>query len=280
LAFIVPAAGRAEATPPAARPFFAFDNGMGRGRLSFDQQAEMLKNIGYDGIAFSGAAHVPEMLKALDVRGLKMLSIYVDANVDPGKPPYDRGLKTAIEQLKGRGTQIWLPISGGKPSSDASDDRAVAILREVADMAEQSGLPVAIYPHVGCYAQRVEDALRLVKKADRKNLGICFNLCHFFRLENERDLEQRLAQSAPHLLSVNINGVDGGAAAKRDWKRLIQTLDRGSFDVGGVLRTLKRLHYTGPVGLQCFDVPGDPRENLTRSMAAWRKLTANVSAGQ
>ena len=89
------------------------------------------------------------MLKALDARGLKMLSIYVDASVDPGKPPYDPGLKQAIGQLKGRGTQIWLPTSGGKPSSDASDGRAVAVLREIADMAAQAGLPVTIYPHVG-----------------------------------------------------------------------------------------------------------------------------------
>ena len=148
----------------------------------------------------------------------------------------------------------------------------MTVLREIADLAAKSGLPVAIYPHVGCYAQRVDDALRLVKKADRKNLGVCFNLCHFLILEDEKNLEQRLTEAAPHLLSVNINGADGGETTKMGWKRLIQTLDRGSFDVGVVLRTLKRLHYTGPIGLQCFAIPGEPRDNLTRSMAAWRKL--------
>ena len=101
---------------PPAWPFYAFDNGAGRGRLSFDQQAQLLKDLGYDGIAFGGVNHIPEMLKALDARGLKMLSIYVEASVDPRKPPYDPGLKQAIGQLKGRGTQIWLTITGGKPS--------------------------------------------------------------------------------------------------------------------------------------------------------------------
>ena len=65
---------------PAARPdwpFFAFDNGTGRGRLSFDQQAQMLKELGYDGIVFVGTAHIPEMLKALNARGLRMFGIYV-----------------------------------------------------------------------------------------------------------------------------------------------------------------------------------------------------------
>ena len=65
-----------------------------------------------------------------------------------------------------------------------------------------------------------------------------------------------------------------------DWDRLIQTLDRGSFDVGRVLRTLKQLDYTGPIGLQCYAIPGDSRENLTRSMSAWRKLNASAATGQ
>ena len=31
--------------------------------------------------------------------------------------------------------------------------------------------------------------------------------------------------------------------------------------------------YRGPVGLQCFSVKGDTRENLQRSFAAWKKLS-------
>ena len=255
-------------------PFFAFDNGTGGQQVPFDQQAKMLKELGYDGIAYSGTKGIPEMLKALDAQGLKMLSIYVGACVDPDKPPYDPGLKTAIEQLKGRDTQIWLPVAGGTPSSANLDDRAVAILREIADMAEKSGLRVAIYPHLGCYAQRVEDCLRLVKKVDRKNVGVCFNLCHFLKLDDEKNLELRLKEAMPCLFAVNINGADGGATKDMGWDRLIQTLDRGSYDVGGMLKTLKRLGYAGPVGLQGFAIPGDCRENLTRSMRKWRDLTA------
>jgi hypothetical protein len=50
---------------------------------------------------------------------------------------------------------------------------------------------------------------------------------------------------------------------------LIQTLDRGDYDVYGVLAKLRRLGYDGPVGLQCYQVPGDLRENLKRSIDAW-----------
>lgn len=259
-------------------PFFAFDNGTSRGEVPLKQQARMLKELGYDGIGFSGAEQIPEMLKALDDQGLKMFSIYVGACVDPGKPPYDPGLKTAIEQLKGRDTLIWLSVTGGKPSSDAADDRAVAVLREIADMAAASDLRVALYPHVDFYVERVEDGLRLVKKVDRKNLGVSFNLCHFLKLDNEKNLKLRLKEAMPYLFIVSINGTDGGDTNTLSWNRLIQTLDRGSFDVGRMLKTLKQSGYTGPVGLQCYNVPGDPRENLTRSMSAWRKLNASVTA--
>jgi sugar phosphate isomerase/epimerase len=53
------------------------------------------------------------------------------------------------------------------------------------------------------------------------------------------------------------------------WHR--QPLDRGSFDVAGLLETLDELGYTGPIGLQCFGIGGDAREHLACSMAAWRK---------
>lgn len=70
-----------------------------------------------------------------------------------------------------------------------------------------------------------------------------------------------------------------GETNKRGWDRLIQTLDRGSFDVGNFLNTLRKPGYTGPIALQCYPLGGDVRENLQRSMAAWRKLSAGM-AGQ
>jgi sugar phosphate isomerase/epimerase len=270
------------AKPGIANPLFAFDNGTGYGRVSADEQAAMLKDLGYAGIAFTGTQRIPAMLRALDARGLKMLSIYVELCLAPekGKPAYDPGLKAAIAQLKGRDTQIWIPISGGKPSATNLDDRAVALIREIADMAEKSGLRVVLYPHTWMYVERSEDAVRLAKKVNRKNVGVGFNLCHFLRVDNEKNLDRRLQEMRPYLLAVNINGADGGSTNGLDWDRLIQTLDRGSFDVGRVLKRLKQLGYTGPVGLQCYAIPGDCRTNLARSMKAWQKLSARTAAGQ
>jgi sugar phosphate isomerase/epimerase len=254
-----------------SNPFYAFQDGLVG--VPLKEQPKLLKELGYDGIEYEGELEqLPDMLDALDAQHLKLFCIYTEANVDPSKPPYKPGLKAAIERLKGRDVVITPYVVGGKPSSEDSDDRAVAVLREIADMAAKSGLRVALYPHLGVYVARVEDGLRLVKKVQRDNVGVCFNLCHFLKLDSEKNLEQRMREAMPHVFIVTINGADSGDTQQMDWNRLIQPLDRGTFDVGRVLRTLRELKYTGPIGLQCFAIPGAPRDHLSRSMKAWQKL--------
>ncbi len=75
------------------------------------------------------------------------------------------------------------------------------------------------------------------------------------------------------LVLLSINGADSGDTRQMPWDQLIQTLDRGSFDVGPFIDTLKRAGYKGPVGLQCYAVKGDMRDNLKRSMDAWKQMT-------
>ena len=52
----------------------------------------------------------------------------------------------------------------------------------------------------------------------------------------------------------------------------VKMLGDGKFDLGQFLKELNAAGYRGPIGLQCYGLKGDPKENLTRSMAAWRKL--------
>jgi sugar phosphate isomerase/epimerase len=272
---IIPSLYADEPAPSASRnPFYVYQNGLNG--LSFDEQSKLLKDLGYDGIEYEGALQrIPEMLKSLDANSVKMVVLYVGANVDSGKSPYDPELKTAIAQLKGRGTTIALYLQGGKSSSSDSDDRAVAIVREIAGMAEMSGLRVSLYPHVGFYIARVEDSVCLAKKIDCKNVGVTFNLCHFLKQDDEKNLEVSLQEASPYLFLVSISGADDGNTQAMDWNRLIQPLDAGSFDVSRVVKTLERLNYRGPVGLQCYAIPLTPRENLSRAMKTWNALHAN-----
>lgn len=248
---------------------FAFDNGTGRDqKVPLEQQADLVKRCGYSGIGYTGTERIPELLAALDARRLKMVSFYVHSFVDGRSPAFDPGIPRAVEQLRGRGAMVLLTVQG----KAETDDRAVGILRDVADAAAAGGLAVCLYPHYGFFVARPEEGLRVIDKAGRDNVGVAFNLCHWLRSGDEPNLKMRLRQVLPRLKMVSVNGADHTG----DWDRLIQTLDRGEYDLAAFLRALNEVGYGGPVGLQCYQVKGDLEENLARSMAAWRKLRAGV----
>ncbi|MBN2452166.1 MAG: sugar phosphate isomerase/epimerase [Lentisphaeria bacterium] len=257
-----------------ARPFFAMDNGLGP-IASLEEKAELLAELGYAGIGWR-PGRTPEMLQALDAQGLKMFSLYVVRRVEAGKPAVDPGLAREFETLRGRGTIVWY---GLQRAPDATDETAVAMLREVAEKAAAAGLPVALYPHTGFYAQTVQDAVRLVRAADHPNLGVSFLLCHFLKLDVEENLEAVLREAAPYLRLVQINGADSGDTRAMAWNRLIQPLGQGSFDQRALLRALDAIGYRGPVGLQCFQIRQEPRRHLAESMAAWKAMQTPQAPG-
>ncbi|MCC6797612.1 MAG: sugar phosphate isomerase/epimerase [Candidatus Hydrogenedentes bacterium] len=251
--------------------FFVFDNGVGRDQQwTIEQQAEALARFGYAGIGYSGTEHLDERLAAFKQHKLRVFNIYVPCYVDKD-PTYGDDLKAAIARLKDTGVVIWLTVQGA-----AEDDaKAVKAVTEIADLAAASNLKVALYPHAGFFVADIEDALRVVRKVDRKNCGVTFNLCHELNAGNEARFDQLIEEAAPHLFLVSINGADheGG------WDKLIQPLGNGSFDVVRLLRKIFDVGYEGPIGLQCYQVPGDTLANLEHNMKQWRDIVAGL-AGQ
>ncbi len=262
-----------------SNPFFAMETGTRDARHeTADAQVSMLKELGYAGTDHLGLAGIPAKLKALDAAGLKFFAVYTGVTIDGGESRYNPALKSVLKDLEGRDTVVWLHVlaKGFKPSSPEGDARAVEVIREIADLAAASGLRVALYPHTGFWVERVEDAVRVAKKVERKNVGVTFNLCHSLKTDGEAGWRSRLEAALPHLFLVTVNGADSGGS---DWKTLIQTLDRGSFDVRGFLSVLKGLGYSGPVGLQGYGIGGDVHDNLKRSLGAWRRISDEIAAG-
>jgi sugar phosphate isomerase/epimerase len=275
LAFALAVAARAQ-----SNSFFAFcmDTHDAKKR-SLAEQASLLKELGYDGAGHLWLDHVPARLQTLDAAGLKLFQVYLRVDLASGdKPPYDARLKDILPLLKDRGAMLAVLVAGGKPSDTSRDARAVEVVREIADLARPHDVKVALYPHVNDWLERVEDALRVARQVERPNVGVMFNLCHWLKTDTESNLQPLLQAVCPHLLCVSINGSDRGAEVRAGKGRWIEPLDTGDLDLLPLLRTLKDLGYTGPIGLQCYGIPGDARDHLTRSRAAWKKLRQRLTS--
>jgi sugar phosphate isomerase/epimerase len=261
----------AEEPPPTkAWPFFVFDNGVGRGRSTPPEQAAMVKKAGYDGISYNYTDNreLQERMTAFCEAGLPIYAICVPTYLD--KPAlYDPNLKESVRLLRGSNTILWLLIREGKYGEE--DEKVVKLVKEIADMADEAGLRVALYPHAPDYIKTTADALRIVKLADRKNVGVTMNLCHELLAGKGNQIPETIRAAAPHLFLVSINGADKSGIRKR----AILPLGEGDFDVLEVLRTLKEIDFSGPIGLQSYKIPGDEEDHLKRSMITWKKyLTA------
>lgn len=259
-----------------AYPFFPFCiDWHDAKKRSMEEQATMLKQLGYDGVGHIWLDKVAERLKTLDEAGLKLYQITMKVEVGSAKPVYDPRFKEVLAMVKGRRMQFALLMTGANPSDPSVDAHAVEIVREMSDLARDSGAQLLLYPHHKFWVERIEDAVRVAEKVDRPNVGVMFNLCHWLRVDSQRDYKPLLKQAMPRLWAISLNGADV-RDEKPGWDRYIQPLDAGSFDVGGLLKTLKELGYRGPIGLQCYGIGGDAREHLARSKDAWKKLSENL----
>ncbi|MCX7006505.1 MAG: helix-turn-helix domain-containing protein, partial [Kiritimatiellaeota bacterium] len=81
-----------------------------------------------------------------------------------------------------------------------------------------------------------------------------------------------LDEAKPYLFLVTLNGADSHPA-KTAMPNAIQTLGKGTYDMPALLKKLKAIGFKGPIGLQCFNIKGDPQELLTGSMGAWKKIS-------
>ncbi len=245
---------------------------------TFDSQAKLLKRLGFDGIELEGLDNIDEKLRTLDEYKLKVFMVYIQIDIDR-KQPYDNRLMDFIKKVRDKNVTLWLHIHSDRygPSDPLDDEICVRVIQKLADYAKDNNVRIALYPHSGLWMEKVGDSVRLTRKIDRDNVGAVFNLCHFLKTDERDSLEKRLEESIPYLAAVSINGADDGDTRDMDWSRLIQPLGRGSLDVLKILRILRNNHYSGPVGLQCYDIKGDPSEFLKISVGSWNRYMKELS---
>lgn len=256
----------------AEREFCVFDNAFSDIK-SAEDQAALLKKLGYDGICTHPQNANDAFFAAMDRHGIKVSATYVTLPAAADGPRVPTDLADHLRKLKDRKTIVWLAIT----NRNASDEATVPTIRKVCDLAAENGLEVVLYPHVGFKTHTSPECERLRKLAERPNLGISFNLCHYLCQDDPVGMEAALKAAAPHLKLVQISGADEIPPGKPDWQRLIQPLGQGSFDLLRVLHTLDQIGYKGPVNLQCYQINQPASQHLAASIGAWKKLNQDLT---
>jgi sugar phosphate isomerase/epimerase len=241
---------------------------VGRGKWSPERQAKTLKELGFDGISYNytTVAELAARQKACAAERVKIYGLYVYTYLDQ-PDTFAPGFREAIKLLKGTDTIIWMAVRETKTrKKEGFEARAVEVVREMADLAAAQGVRVALYGHAGFYVENGADAARLARLVERTNVAPSINLCHEFASKQEARLDETLRAVAPLATLVSINGVDVAG------KKTVVRLDQGDFEVAAYVRKLQAAGYRGPIGLQCFGVPGDPDENLKAARDAWERI--------
>lgn len=238
--------------------------------------ARVLHEVGFDGGGYpvlTGPA-LAETLRAADDAGLQVYLLQTAVQVGPkATAPYDPAVLPAIRSLKGRPVTVVVTVEGLKPGDPAGMEPAVKAFREMGEAAAEAGVRISAYNHLNSWNESIPVNIELVKKVNHPNVGYNFNVCHWLKVEGNKDYRPLLRANADKLFCVTICGAQIGAEA---WiNGLIQPLDKGDFDNRAVLTTLKEIGYKGPVGVMCYGISGDTREYLQRSMKKWKEWTAN-----
>lgn len=215
-----------------------------------EERAAMLEKMGVKKFVYDyRAEHIPQWddeLNALKKHGIELMGWWFPTSLN------DEAKKT-LELFKRHGVkpQLWVNGNGGPIQvKDAADQKArvekeVARLKPICEAAAPLDCQVALYNHGSWYGEP-ENAIAIVealKAQGIKNIGIVYNLHHGHGHLDR--LPKVLEAMKPHLLCLNLNGMDIDGEAKG---RKILPLGIGTQDVK-VLRQIRASGYNGPIGI-------------------------------
>ncbi|MCC5931395.1 MAG: sugar phosphate isomerase/epimerase [Cyclobacteriaceae bacterium] len=265
--------------------FYVFNNGvrtLPNAPTTFEEQAALVKRLGYDGLAGHKEETYVPLRKAMDAVGLDMPEMYIAMNIEEGEVRYHEELKNIMMDSRNRDLLVALHLHNDgsvedKEHADALFAESIALL---ADFALPLNIEIAVYPHVDFYCETIAHADQIALLANRPNVGVIINLCHMLKVEGEEGWQAKVESVMPRLRMVSVNGSDGGDTQHMGWDRLIRPLGEGDFDTYAFVKFVKDQGYEGKFGLQCYNIQMDCELALQKSMDTWREYQKRYADGK
>jgi len=265
--------------PPAKQTnlqdsLFVLDTWFWKNNLRIPQQNELLRELDIPRTTDCRAnwESFPETLGRLDRDGIELIAVYSPFSIDDETLPGH--LKDLTRQLAGRKTFLWVSLNSRKirPSDPAGDEIGVHLTKQTAEMAQEQGLRISLYPHVGCWVERTGHAFEIAEKAGLQNVGCTFNLYHWLKTEGPNDLTKKAESIFPRLDCLTINGSPQDISSLPVEEGILP-LGEGDYDVRSFVETFHKMGFRGPIGLQGYGIGGDIHAKLAASLEEWKKYS-------
>ena len=261
----------AEDLAPAS-DIFAKDNLVAWCIVPFDvkqrspaERAEMLVRLGIKHVAYDWREnHVPEFEQEIleyKKHDLNYFAFWI----------WHDAMQPLIDK-HGIHPQIW--TIGPSPAGDDQDARvaaAAAALLPLVTKTKSLGCKLGLYNHGGWSGEpanltAVCESLKTQHQAN--HVGIVYNLHHGH--DHMQGFAANLAMMKPHLLCLNVNGMDDAATVAAGNNKIL-SLGSGKHE-RGLLKLIKASGYNGPIGILDHRPEMDAEESLKQNLDGLNKL--------
>ncbi len=240
-------------------------------------------SAGFDGIEIMDADLVaaeesPEEIRALCARlGLEIDMFQPFRDVEGVD---DATFAATLERAEAKfdvmrrlGTDLMLVCSNVATATIGDDAVAARQLGELADRAAAHGIRLAYEALAwGRFVSDYRDAWRVVRRADRPNLGVCLDSFHIL----SRGHDARAIEEIPgdRILFVQLADAPALQMDVLSWSRHHRLFPgEGSFDLAGFLRHVEAAGYAGPISLEVFNDTFRQTDVVRTAAHARRSLT-------
>lgn len=161
-----------------------------------------------------------------------------------------------LRQIFELATQLEIRIvnigSGGVSGDEESTRRSIEHVAELAKLAADHGVRLAVKPHVGQAIYNGDTALRMMSEVPEPALGLNFDPSHLFRAGEE---PAEIAKSWGERI-VASHFRDCGSREQQVGPPPTQVPGRGIVDILDTLRALSDVGYGGPLNLEIIGAKG------------------------
>ncbi len=236
------------------------------------ERASMLRELGIKKFAYDyRAEHIPSFES--EIAALKENGIELSAWWFPMTLNEEAKMTLSLFEKHQLHPQLWV-MGGGNTNMSADEAEAFANkeaerIRTIAAAAQKIGSTVGLYNHGGWFGIP-ENQVDLIRRVGMPNVGIVFNLHH---AHDQLDrLPTVLAKMMPHLLVININGMqtDGERLGKK-----ILPIGDGDRDLE-ILKVISDSGFKGTIGI-LNHTDEDARKRLELNMSGLESLVSKLS---